>query len=247
MRRRLLAFVIAVAAAVPGLAAVSAPAAHATTCAGSSGKYVSGTMGGQDHRYINVQISFAVVDRYGHEIGMNGCRISGYAKTIVLNPNLTYAGAYTGQNRWSLGPLPGNAYLVYVETYPRTNYPKPCPTCDGPVDIARYGMTYRRALPVGSYVHLIAPVRCGLGGTTGTIAGSLYPAGFTRIMTWSVASNPALPIEGWGEGSIASGKYSLQALASGQPYVVWATYNGVTYKKEVTVYSCKTTVLNFSA
>lgn len=246
MRRRLLAIVVALAAAVPGLVSV-APAAHATTCAGSSGKYVSGSYGSQDHRYLNVQIGLTVVDRYGHTINLAGCRTSGYTKSIFLNTSLSYLGAYRGVGGWSIGPLPTNAVSVWVETYPRTNTPKPCATCDGPVDLARYGMTYRRAIPVGSYVHLLAPLLCGLGGSTGAITGSLYPAGFTRVMAWSAASNPALPIEGWGEGGIASGHFQIPALASGQPYVVWATYNGVTYKKEVNVYACRTSVLNFAA
>lgn len=235
----------------------STTTASAATCAPASSKYIGGSIAGQDGRAINAQISLDVVDSKGRRIGMNGCLAKGYTRTLWVNTNVSGDGstATTGvTRRWRLNNLPSNAVAVWIEVWTRTNQPKPCPTCDGPVDTHRYGFVNRRAVKVNNgSVRLLAPLHCAQGGSSGSIQGYTKLKNGTkvtlsRLYAWSMLTpDGSKPLQGWGAGKWSSGFYRVDNLASGQTYVVWATYNGVTQKRlNVPVRSCRSTPLSFA-
>lgn len=253
-RPRLVASLLAFAVASVGLAVVGiAPASAA--CAPTSNNFISGTLGGQDLRHINAQISFDVKDRYGNTIAMDGCRTSAYSKTIWMNTNVSGDGAPEFSNtayKWRVSNLPANAVSAWIEVYTRTNTGKTCPSCDGVIDTHRYGWVNRRSVPLNHSYNLLAPLQCGLGGSSGSIQGHLYaggrPARFDRIYAWSeLTPDGSKPLQGWGIGAQPTvGYYKINNLASGQTYVVWATYHGVTMvRKHIMVSSCRAVPLAF--
>ena len=233
--------------------------AGATVCSPPvASHFISGTIQGQDGRAINAQVSLNAVDSTGQAVDANGCHSGAYTKTIWVNMGVTGDGstATTGVTRtWSYSGLPANAVAVWIEVYTRTNLPKSCLTCDGPSDTHRYGYINRRAIKINTAnVRLLAPLHCGLGGTTGTIQGYLRDKNgtlvtFDHIYAWSML-NPdgSLPLQGWGIARQKVGYYVLDTLASGQTYTVWAAYHGVTQKVyNVPVKSCGNTPLQFKA
>jgi hypothetical protein len=255
-----LAAACATLVAAPLLVAVAtaAPAAAATRCSSVSGKYIGGTLIGQDSRDINAQISLAVVDKYGKTINMLGCRTSGYTKTIWMNKSVSGSGAVhtsaTTRN-WRLSGLPRNAVRVWIEVWTRTSTDTPgCTGCDGPIDTHRYGFVFRRSIPVYTgTVRLMAPLHCGIGrGSTGTIQGTLTnkhgtKLSFGSIHAWSML-NPdgSKPLQGWGQAVRKLGYYKIDTLASGQEYVIRASYMGHTYiRYHVPVKSCQNTFARF--
>lgn len=244
-------------------ASQSAGAATTTRCSPISTKQYSGTIQGEDGRDINAQISFDLKDSSGRGINMNGCVAGGYAKTLWINMNVSGNGVVHSSatvNTWRLTGLPANAATVWIEVWTRTNTPKPCPTCDGPVDTHRYGFINRRAIPVNrTGIKLIAPLHCGLSngavrGSSANIQGKTLdkygkPVVYDRIYAWSML-NPdgSMKLQGWGQAKQNSGYYVVDNLAPGQPYAVWATYHGVTMKRLfVNTYSCKATPLSFKS
>ena len=241
-----------------GVAVVVAPegSASATVCAARSANFIGGTISGQDGRAINAQISLNGVDAAGHSIDANGCRTGGYTANLWVNMNVSGDGstATTGVTRsWMYRGLPSNVVAVWIEVWIRTNTPKPCPTCDGPLDVHRYGFINRRAVKVNSTLHLLAPLHCGLGGTTGNIQGALrdaagHPVVFDSIYAWSMLSpDGSKPLQGWGVATQRLGYYVIDTLASGQSYTVWATYHGVTQKRYyIPVKSCTSLPLPFT-
>jgi hypothetical protein len=260
--RRIVAALSAALVAVPlavAIAVVSAPAqAGATTrCAPVSSKYIGGTLVGQDGRDINAQIGLDVIDKYGKTLDMNGCRHAGYTRSIWMNKRVSGDGAVhtsATTRTWRLSNLPANAVKVWIEVWTRTNLPKPCPTCDGPIDTHRYGFVNRRAVPVNrGALRLMAPLHCGIGrGSTGTIQGTLtdkdgHKVSFGSIHAWSqLTPDGSKPLQGWGQAVRKLGYYKIDALASGQDYVLWATYKGVTHKRyHVYVGSCKNVPVRF--
>jgi len=249
--------VVLVAAPLLVSVVTSAPAGATTRCAPVSSKYISGTLIGQDGRDINAQIGLAVVDKYGKTINMSGCRTAGYTRSIWMNKGITGDGApHTSAttHNWRLSGLPANAVKVWIEVWTRTNRPKPCAACDGPLDTHRYGFVNRRAVLVNhGRLRLMAPLHCGLGnGSTGTIQGALINThgtklSFGSIHAWSML-NPdgSKPLQGWGQARRKLGYYVIDALASGQDYVVWASYKGHTYKgSHVMAKSCQNVPLRF--
>ncbi|HVA59609.1 MAG TPA: hypothetical protein VNG13_03605 [Mycobacteriales bacterium] len=250
LRRRLLVLLTALAALGPAVVSL-APAAHASGCAGSSGKRLSGILAGQDGRDINAQVGFDIVDRYNHKIGLNGCATSAYGIDLWFNKGISGQGVPNPPGKsqsWITPPLPSNAAAVWIEVWTRTNQPKNCATCDGPIDTSRYGFVNRRAIKPGtSNIRLLAPLKCGVsGGTAGTVQGKLYDfsghptsSGWT-IYAWSqLTPDGSKPLQGWGVAQMYGDAYMISTLASGQPYVLWATYHGVTQKHTFTVKSCQ--------
>lgn len=250
---RFTASILACATTLLGVTAVVAAAPASAACAARSANKIYGTINGQDHRDINVQISFDFKDRYNNSIDLNGCKTSQYGKTIWMNMNLSGDGAAHSVhsiNKWEIDNLPANAVSAWIETYTRTNTGKTCPTCDGVIDTHRYGWTNRRAVPLNRGYTLTAPLNCGLGGTSGSIQGQLIGHGlrarFDRIYAWSeLTPDGSKSLQGWGMGVQNSvGYYKVDNLASGQTYVLQATYHGVTKVfKHITVPSCKTVPL----
>ncbi len=236
--------------------ATSAPAGATTRCAPTSSKYIGGTLVGQDNRDINAQIGLNVVDKYGKSINRYGCHGSGYTVSIWMNKGVSgdgvvHTAATTRTWRYT---LPANAVAVWIEVWTRTNLPKSCAACDGPVDTHRYGFVNRRAIRVNTgNVKLIAPLHCGLGRVgTGSIQGTLRDkAGnrvtFHSIYAWSMLRpDGSKPLQGWGEAHQRPGYYVIDALAGEQEYVVWANYHGVTYKRyHVMVHNCQNVPLRF--
>lgn len=253
-RHRLGAAIVTVSLVFVGLSAIQVAPAQAS-CASPSRNFIYGTLTGQDHRDINAQIGLNVVDRSGHTIGLNGCRVAGYTKSIWMNMSVSGQGAVhssstTGQ--WRLNRLPANAVSAWIEVYTRTNTPKPCPSCDGPLDTHRYGFVNRRAVPLNRKYVLTAPLNCGLGGTSGSIQGRLMdglgrPVKYDRIYAWSeLTPDGSKLLQGWGQGVQTKGYYKINNLASGQSYVVWATYKGVrTVRRHIPIRACKTVPLAF--
>jgi len=238
--------------------AMAGPADAATGCAAATGRSISGTILGQDKRYLNVQLSFDVVDRYGHHIGPNGCTISGYYHTGYLNQTTSSQGGTSGKSTWSLTNLPANATGVWIETWTRgTTGAKRCPLCTGEIDTSRYGFNNRRNIPVGTTgVRLIAPLNCGVaGGTAGNIQGwirssSGKPVMASSIHAWSEATpDGSVVSQGWGQGvQIANGHYKVSNLAAGQRYALWITVNGKTYKRvHLAVANCKAVPVSITA
>lgn len=253
---RLTTSVLACATVLLGVTVVTAAPASAA-CAARTSNRTWGTVSGQDHRDINAQVSFDIVDRYDHEIGLDGCRVSGYSKTIWMNMNLSGEGAahtvHTA-NKWEIDNLPANAVSVWIEVYTRTNTGRTCGTCDGVIDTHRYGWINRRAVHLNHGVTLVAPLNCGLGGTSGSIQGALWSGGkkvrFDRIYAWSeLTPDGSKPLQGWGQGLQPDvGYYKIPNLASGQSYVLQATYHGVTKVfKHIPIHDCKTVPLAMSA
>jgi len=250
--------VLAVAAltVTPAISVLTASTASATVCSPRTSHYLAGTLRGQDGRDINAQISFDLVNTPGNHVDLNGCRVGGYARTLWMNMNVSGDGVIHSartMSAWRLGDLPANAANAWIEVWTRTNTPKPCPTCDGPVDTHRYGFVNRRAIPVNtSNIRLIAPLNCSLGGQSGTIQGYLtnragQPVKFDAIYAWSML-NPdgSKPLQGWGQATQKVGYYVIGNLASGQNYAVWATYRGVTFRRlNVPVKACGNTPLRF--
>jgi hypothetical protein len=210
---------------------------------------------GQDHRHLNVQISFDVKDRYGHTIDMNGCRTGAYSKTIWMNMNVSGDGASPNSltpYKWRLSSLPANAVSSWIEVYTRTNTGKLCPTCDGVIDTHRYGFINRRSVPLNHSYTLIAPLQCRVsGGSSGAIQGRLTAGGrpvrFDRLYAWSeLTPDGSKPMQGWAIGlQPTAGYYKFNNLASGQSYVVRATYRGTTVvRKHIAVGACKAVPLS---
>ncbi|MEP7178445.1 MAG: hypothetical protein ABI775_05115, partial [Pseudonocardiales bacterium] len=142
--------------------AIAAPVPASAACAATTSHQISGIVAGQDHRDINAQVSFDVVDRAGRHLGPDGCVRAGYYKTIGFNPTLSsrgWARDAVHPNTWVLGGLPANATGVWIELWTRTNTgAKACPTCAGDLDTSRYGFVNRRNIPIGTRnVRLIAP------------------------------------------------------------------------------------------
>lgn len=240
------------------IAVVVAPegSASATVCSPRSTNWIGGTISGQDGRAINAQIGLDAVDASGRTVDGNGCHTSGYTANIWMNMNVSGDGstATTGVSRsWAYHGLPANVVAVWIETWTRTNTPKSCLTCDGPLDTHRYGFINRRAVKVNSTLHLLAPLHCGLGGSTGNIQGYLrdatgHPVVFDHIYAWSMLSpDGSKPLQGWGVATQRLGYYVIDTLASGQSYTVWATYHGVTQKRYyIPVRSCTSLPLPFT-
>ena len=243
---------------------VAAPVAGG--CA-QSGVKISGTVSGEDGYYVNVMLGFDLQDSQHRAIGLNGClHPSGYGTTIHLNHCITAYGSRTdaptgasygdcqtlrGTKTWSV-VLPSNAAYMYVEAYPKKESSAPR---FGTTDESKYGMSYRRAVPVlepGSRA-LKLPVVCGKGGHTGSLTGRGKVGGaaaaVTSVNAWSMAadSDTLSPILGMNTGHANSdGSYSVANLVPGN-YTLIATVGGVTRQVyNVPVRACTTSTYNFA-
>lgn len=251
---RLVASIVALCASAAGLAVIQAAPASAACAAGSS-HYLKGTLAGQDHRDINAQISLDIKDRYNNTIDLNGCKTSAYSKTIWMNMKVSGSGVVHSArttNTWQVSNLPANAVSAWIEVYTRTSLGAKCPTCDGAINTIKYGFINRRAVPLNHSYTLTAPMSCPYGGSSGTIQGAVTAGGraikLDRIYAWSeLTPDGSKPLQGWGQGMQGrTGYYKIDNLASGQTYVVRATYHGKTQeRRHVAVGSCKNVPLRF--
>jgi len=246
--------VLASFAALVAVPLVAAPAG-ATVC-NSATRTVSGTVSGQDWRYVDVLIGFDFLDSSGRHIDARpgsstfGCGgVSGYGLTLRVNRSLPATGSTTtGTKNWSV-TVPTNVKQAFIEVYPQA-------ANDGGTDESRYGHALRRKVPIpyGQSIYIKMPLVCAQGGRTGKIAGYVTKKGVRvkadRAATWSMAAdnNTANPILGWNVGTAqTTGYYYIPNLYPGQYYVVQVRKDGVLIQKaNVWVNACKTTPLNIA-
>jgi hypothetical protein len=222
-----------------------APSAGAG-CASSYTKTISGTILGEDRRYVNALVGLDINDSSGRKIGMDGCALgSQYSIYFRMNPTLPATGSTSGGHlTWSVAHIPANAYATFIEVYPQNP--------QSHTDESRYGMSMRNAVKIGSTgVSLRLPLLCSLGGGTGGIQGYVTRNGQkvtpSRAIAWSQAADSNSYIMGMNIGSVSSGFYKLPNLAKNQRYVMRVTYNGVTQQRAlVYVNACRWTPVNLS-
>ena len=234
-----------------GLVPLATPAAAAT-------KTISGTISGTDGRAVSALIGFDLKDARGRTIAASGCvasascPVKGYGMAKRINFDLGAEGS-TDTRRWTTrwtAEVPSNTARVFLEVYPQG------PRYTG-TNHARYGKSYRRALPVpyGGPVHLRLPLVCGQGGSTGLVHGYATVGGrrqqLARVTTWSHAPESATlrPVLGWNIGtSAANGYWNLPDLVPGQPYQVIATAKDGRVKKyfNVRVSACRASHLTIA-
>jgi hypothetical protein len=245
-----------------------------TACRRSSGsKTISGTVRGADGRFVDVMLGFDIIDASGHKIRADGKPVTepGYGAIQRLNycvpsTGAAHATATCGgtrlSDRWSQ-KLPSNASIVYIEAYPKAptpgnwlkqdGYSGPDP---GKTDQRTYGMSYRRAVPVGgsgaSGLQLLLPAVCGRsGGSTGEIWGQLYrdgklwkaKGGSTNAWATSDATSRLL---GMGVGRVdpRRGTYRIRNLHAGSRYTIVAAVDGLHRQwlgRQPTVRACSAT------
>jgi hypothetical protein len=210
---------------------------------------VSGFVRGADGRYVDVMLGFDVVDAAGNKIDVDGnMRLEGYSAIQRVNWCLAGTGSSSSlpgcaghpfTNRWSI-TVPSNAALVYVEVYPRGASPSgyigppgyhgyigPYP---GTMDQRRYGMSYRREIPVSgpgaSNVPIILPQVCVQTGSLGGFVTGLPKGATGSVHAWSLEANDTY-ILGMGFGTInANGTYSVPHLAGLSHYGLIASAAG---------------------
>lgn len=236
--RRALGTLLGVTVVAGLLAYAGAPAGAA--CSSPTSRTLSGTVEGQDDRYLYVLIGFDLHDASGHKIDMNGCPTSGaYSSTVSVNTlKLTGEGADSGTGltkTWRLSGLPANAADAWVEVYPKTKKPY------GATDVSRYGRVLRRRLPVpSSGIDLRLPLACGVvnngevgtnGGISGVVLDGGVPVTAHRVRAWTMAKHAPGRMLGWGMGPTPTDStFSIAALAAEQSYTVWITRDGKTVK-----------------
>jgi hypothetical protein len=155
---------------------------------------ISGTVRGEDGRFVSAQVSFELFDAQGRLVNMDGCpRTSpAYPATRLVNPApppldqlellLPGTGAisspvtidgrsYGLSDTWSLSGIPNNVAEIWIETYTKRSGGQPNSTTE------RFGHSIRRVPlnPSGATtgVQVTQPLRCGLtgGGRTGRTGG----------------------------------------------------------------------------
>lgn len=252
MRPRLTFAVLVAATAAPLLVATPAQAACVTTT-----RTITGTVSGQDGRYVDALIGLDLINSAGAHINAKpgsstfGCGgQAGYGLTVRVNSTLGAEGAATGAytKTWK-AVVPTNVTMMYVEVYPQAaGY--------GGTNEARYGHALRRKVrvPYGHTVTIKLPLICAAGGKTGKIAGYVTKRGVRvkadRVVAWSMApdNNTANPILGWNMGSATTdGHFLVTHIPPGQYYTVHIHKDGVLQvKNNVWVNACRGTTLNAS-
>ena len=247
MRLRL-ALAVAASALTPLVVAAPAEAAPCVTTT----RTITGTLLGQDGRYVGAMLGFSLLDSRGRTIDGRagssafGCPgFYGYGGIVRMNPHTLATGSTTvGTKSWSL-KVPTNVTLVWIEVYPR-DYGTAVK-----VDHSRYGngLRYKVPIPYGKAINIRLPLVCAKGGKTGYIGGFSYKNGVRKplgyVAAWSQApdNNSASPVLGFSVGfALSSGYFKIPDLAGGQYYTIQYTMDGVmkqVYK--VWVNPCKAT------
>ena len=267
--RAALALLLAVSATIAIAAAKAEPAAAA--CAGGN-RTITGTVEGQDDRFVSAQVSIVLKDSQGRQIGMDGCvRTSGYAATVLVNakgggccfilpaagatssPYTDQTGTYTLTRNWSLSGIPSNAVEVWIETYTKRAGGQPNTSTE------RFGHSMRRVPSINSTpIHLVQPLRCGLSGggqvgSTGSLAGRVFDNGAqvtaTRVSAFSTSRDDGNGGANLGfnvEGSHPTGQFRIDALTPGT-YSIFLTANGVTRRVDgLRVNACAETTVDLA-
>jgi hypothetical protein len=248
MRLRLaLSGLLAFAPVVVAAPASAAPCSTAT-------RTISGTLLGEDGRYVDAMLGFDLIQVVGTErrhidgragSSTYGCAgYHGYGQVLRVNSNVPATGSTTtGSKTWSV-TIPAIVNDVIIEVYPRA-------AGTGPVDESRYGHALRWKVPIpyGKAINIRLPLVCAQGGSTGWIGGYTTVNGvrkkMDRVAAWSMAkdNNTASPIQGFKVGySLDSGSFAIKNLAGNQYYtVVYSLGTRKVQKYNVYVHGCKGT------
>lgn len=248
---RLRIALVCLLAATPLLNAGPAAAAPCTTAT----RTITGTIQGEDGRYVDAQLGFALArvvgDTKQHIDGIPGSDTygcpghKGYGYNLRVNRDLPATGSTTnGTKSWS-AKIPANVNQIVIEVYPRAA------GTPSPVDDSRYSgaLRWRVTIPYGKPIHIKLPLVCAAGGRTGYLAGKATkngaPVKVDFVGAWSLAkdNNTATPIQGFRVGtSTDRGTWKIRNLASGQTYTVVWIENGVRRQKYgYAVSACKGT------
>jgi hypothetical protein len=250
---RLLHALLAVALIV-GVASVGAAAPSSGACSSPTTRKLSGTIEGEDHRYVRAQLSFELFDADGDRIGLDGCALpSGYSTVFSVNTDLDGQGSNnpSGHTKsWTLSNLPANAVDANIEIYPKS----PSGT-----DLTRYGRAMRKHVVIpNTSVDVELPLNCGFAdnsvfGRNGSITGHItrdgHPVETYRVSAFSLAADTESMPLGFGiDSDIPDGEFSVDALAPNQPYIVFIKLTSTSTTQEVKfvdVEPCGATTLDF--
>ena len=243
MRIRLL--LACVAAVVPLVAAAPASAAPCSTAT----RTISGTILGQDGRFVDAMLGFDLIQIVGSErrhidgragsdrYGCPGYR--GYGQILRVNPDVAATGSTTtGSKYWSV-KIPAIVNQVIIEIYPKAAGP------NSPVDERRYGpaLRWKVNIPYSAPINIRLPLICSQGGKTGYIAGTARKNGvkvkLSMVAAWSMApdNNNAAPILGFKVGySTDAGTFAIKNLAGNQYYTVQYTLAGSGMKQKYNIW-----------
>lgn len=234
---------------------VAAPA-QAAPCA-SATRTISGTLRGEDGRYVDAMLGFDLIrvvgDKRLHINGRDGADNwgcaghKGYGQVLRVNPDVPATGSTTtGTQYWSV-KIPAIVNQVIIEVWPRA-------AGTGPVDDRRYSgaLRWKVPIPYGRRINIKLPLVCAAGGRTGYIAGKATkngaPVKVDFVGAWSAAkdNNSANPIQGFRTGyGTDRGTWIVRNLASGQPYTMIWEENGVRRQRySIAVSACKGTTVS---
>lgn len=243
---------VSLLAAAPLVAAAPAGAAPCSTAT----RTITGTIQGEDSRFVNAQISFDLIrvvgDKRLHIDGREGsdnygcAGYKGYGQVLRVNKDIPATGSTTtGTKYWSV-KIPAIVNQVIIEVYPRSA------GTPSSVDDSRYSgaLRWKVPIPYGRNINIRLPKVCAAGGKTGYIAGRATTKSGAAVKVdfvgaWSLAkdNNSANPIQGFRTGyGTDRGTWKVPNLASGQSYTVVWIENGVRRQKYgYAVSACKGT------
>ncbi len=215
---------------------VVAAAAPASAACAPNTKTISGTIQGEDGRFVFALIG---LDLFAGDtpIDNNGCALNraGYAFVETVNESLGPDGATSGAGltrAWSV-KVPANTTRAFVEVYPRSAFTDPV----GQTVKTRYGSAMYPNTPAQTGINLRLPLNCGLSGggvtgSNGTISANVtrngQPVTPSSVLVFSLGQLTGVPIQGWGIGDIRPGGFHTEALAGNQHYQVLVTQGGTT-------------------
>jgi hypothetical protein len=209
-------------------------AAPASAACSPSTKTLSGTIQGEDGRFIHALIG---VDLFagGTQINAQGCAdpSAAYEYALTVNTQLGPDGATSGgglTKTWSV-QVPANATRAFIEVYPRSAFTDP----PGKTVKTRYGMAMEHDTPVGTGIDLRLPLNCGLAangavGRTGAIEANVFRNGNavtpTSVLVFSLGQVTGVDLKGMSVGDIRPGGFRADALAGDQHYQVLIIQGG---------------------
>jgi hypothetical protein len=228
---------------------------------------ISGTVAGEDGRYVSAQVSFELFDDDGQLVDMDGCprQTAAYPATVLVNNRGTccfvlpavgselspFAGVDLSTS-WTLTGIPDNVAEIWIETYTKQAGGQPNSSTE------RYGHSIRR-LPFGddgiAGVEIVQPLRCAAGGgsagSTGSLTGRVLRDG--QVVTASrVSAFSTIPDDGNGGAHLSfnvsnvhpAGGYLIDALAPGT-YSIFVTSGELTRRVDgLRVDACTTSIVD---
>jgi len=234
----------------PGSGATASGVAGTGRCAPLTSRAISGTLRGQDGRYLGATIGLDALDARGRKIDLRtGCPSGGaYAAVVQLNHRVGGQGAVPGSAEAARGGndggsagdafafqgLPANVTQVFLETYVRGFTGSPCGlSCANPTTTDRYGWVNRRFLRPGTTgLRLVAPLTPRYGGGTGQIVVHTSAAA-TQVLAFCDDRDGTRKMQGWAIATTGDRRtWTLPALAGNQHYVIDVVHGGSEAHKE---------------